>query len=247
MQQLTFNRFERKYLVTTEQKEMLIKLLELNLTFDENIINGLPYHIYNLYYDTDDFEFIRYSLSKPAYKDKVRLRAYHYPLTDDDLVFLEIKKKYEGRVNKRRIVLKYGDFKDFLIQKEEPNAPDYINQQIFQEIDYLLKKSTLKPKAYIAYDRLALHNNDDSLRVTFDQNMRFRSNHISLDNDDSNPILDDQTMWLMEIKSSQNFPLWLTKILSENKLYSQSFSKYGKAYQKFITGEQYEHTTITSH
>lgn len=244
MQQRTFNRFEKKYLITDEQKNVILKTIESNLLYDQNIVDKKPYKIYNLYYDTEDYEFIRYSLSKPQYKDKVRLRSYHYPLEDQDLVFLEIKKKFEGRVNKRRIVLTYSEFKKFLTQEIEPEQDDYLNQQVFQEIDYLLKKSTLKPKAYIAYERLALHNEDDSLRVTFDQNIRYRKDDITFDQDQAAPILDDQTLWLMEIKCNQNFPLWLTQLLSQNQIYAQSFSKYGKAYQKFITGETYEHITI---
>jgi hypothetical protein len=40
----------------------------------------------------------------------------------------------------------------------------------------------------------------------------------------------------MEIKSDQNFPLWIVNKLSELKLYSQSFSKYGKAYEYYLGG-----------
>ncbi len=240
MQKMTFNRYEKKFILTTDQKDMLLKEVSKRLTFDENIKNGKPYQIYNLYYDTNDYEFIRHSLSKPIYKDKVRLRAYHYPLTDEDLVFLEIKKKFEGRVNKRRIIMSYKEFKAYLNEEKSPEADDYLNLQVFQEIEYLLKRNALQPKAYIAYERIALHNEDDSLRVTFDHNIRYRNENINFENDDSKQILEDQDEWLMEIKSIQNFPLWLVNILSENKIYATSFSKYGKAYKQFINGGTHE-------
>ena len=34
----------------------------------------------------------------------------------------------------------------------------------------------------------------------------------------------------MEVKSAGGVPMWLVKILSENKIYNGSFSKYGNIY-----------------
>ena len=247
MKKMIFNRYEKKFILTTEQKDTLLIEVSKRLSFDENIKNGQPYQIYNLYYDTNDYEFIRHSLSKPIYKDKVRLRAYHYPLTDEDLVFLELKKKFEGKVNKRRIVMSYKEFKAYLNEEKSPETDDYLNYQVFQEIEYLLKRNALQPKAYIAYERIALHNEDDSLRVTFDHNIRYRNENINFENDYSKQILEEKDEWLMEIKSIQNFPLWLVNMLSENKIYATSFSKYGKAYKQFINGGTHEPTKpITS-
>lgn len=245
MQQRTFNRVEKKFLLSQVQKDFLVEEIQKHLTFDPNIIKGEPYHIYNLYYDTNDYEFIRRSLNKPIYKDKIRLRSYHYPLTDTDQVFLEIKKKFNGRINKRRIVMTYLEFKNYLMNETKPSAEDYLNKQVYEEINYILKRDLLKPKAYIAYERLAFHNDDDSLRVTFDHNIRYRTDDVALNDDDTHPILEDDTEWLMEIKSATNFPVWLAQLLSEHRIYSQRFSKYGKAYQQFITGGYYEHKSIT--
>lgn len=246
MQQRTFDRIEKKFLLTQAQKEFLTEEIQKHLSFDPNIIKGQPYHIYNLYYDTSDFQFIRRSLNKPSYKDKIRLRTYHYPLTDHDSVFLEIKKKYQGRINKRRIVMTYKEFKDYLNNHYKPDEHDYLNQQIYEEINYLLTKDTLKPKAYIAYERLAFHNASDSLRVTFDHNIRFRTDQVKLDDMNTHQILESESEWLMEIKSTQNFPFWLVQLLSEHRIFSKSFSKYGKAYEQFITGGYYENKSISN-
>ena len=42
--------------------------------------------------------------------------------------------------------------------------------------------------------------------------------------------------WLMEGKINQAMPLWMTKILSEFKIYPASFSKYGTEYKNYIEG-----------
>lgn len=245
MQQRTFDRIEKKFLLTQVQKDFLVEEIQKYLTYDPHIIEEKPYHIYNLYYDTNDYSFIRRSLNKPTYKEKIRLRTYCYPLKDQDSVFFEIKKKYNGRINKRRIVLTYKAFKDYLNKQYIPDENDYLNKQIYKEINYLLTKNALKPKAYIAYERLAFHNQSDTLRVTFDHNIRFKTDEVSLKDEHTHHILEDKSEWLMEIKSTQNFPFWLVQLLSQHHIYAKSFSKYGKAYEQFITGGYDENKFIT--
>ena len=38
-------------------------------------------------------------------------------------------------------------------------------------------------------------------------------------------------MALMEIKTGTAIPLWMTALLTENRIHKTSFSKYGRAYQ----------------
>lgn len=47
--------------------------------------------IYNVYYDTDNFELIKKSIEKPIYKEKLRIRSYDKP-TLDSSVYVELKK-----------------------------------------------------------------------------------------------------------------------------------------------------------
>ena len=42
----------------------------------------------------------------------------------------------------------------------------------------------------------------------------------------------DKPSIIMEIKAHGIIPLWLTKIMSEEKVYPQQFSKIGKVYEK---------------
>lgn len=231
-----FNRYERKYVLTTKQKDDLIIFLKAYLIDDPYSINGAKYTIHNLYFDTLDFAIIRNSTQRPKYKDKLRLRSYITLPSDDDLVFLEIKKKYQGVVNKRRVIIPYKTAIDYLENNVMPTFTSYFDQQVMQEIDYFIKIHNAKPGAYIAYDRVALMSPNEQLRVTFDHNIVFRNKDINLQNTHGEPVLNDSDIWLMEVKSENNFPFWLARKLSEYELYSQSFSKYGKAYQKFLLG-----------
>ncbi|MGB4438861.1 MAG: VTC domain-containing protein [Sedimentibacter sp.] len=67
----------------------------------------------NIYYDTDTYDLRRNSLEKPNYKEKLRLRSYGVP-GENDNVFLEIKKKYDHTVFKRRISLKLHEYYLFI-------------------------------------------------------------------------------------------------------------------------------------
>ena len=236
MNKPVFNRYERKYIITAKQKEDMVTFMKEHLIFDEYSLNDTPYHIYNIYFDTHDFSIIRNSISKPTYKEKLRLRAYTFPIQKDDIVFLEIKKKFEGRINKRRLFMTYEQAHNYLENYEKPVFTNYLDQQVFQEIDYFLSLHKAKPGAFISYKRIAMISESDDLRVTFDFDMKFRNNHVNFESDDGHEIIKSKDYFLMEVKSSINFPFWLARKLSEFELYSQSFSKYGKAYQQYLQG-----------
>ncbi len=231
-----FNRYERKYIINEKQKQEMIELLKNHLVFDEYSLDEKPYTIYNIYFDTHDFSIIRNSIQKPIYKEKLRLRSYKFPLEDHDFVFLEIKKKFEGRINKRRVFLTYLEAKNYLDHHIIPSFSNYLDQQVMMEIDYFMSLHKATPGAFISYKRIALISENDDLRVTFDHHMTFRNQDVNLDHDTGSPILSDQNLYLMEVKSSDNFPFWLARQLSLFQLYSQSFSKYGKAYQLYLKG-----------
>lgn len=231
-----FNRYERKYFLTNEQKIEFTEFLKTHMIFDDFSSGGKAYTIYNIYFDTDDFNIIRNSLSKPKYKDKLRLRSYLCPVNSSDLVFLEIKKKYEGIVNKRRVNLTYQSAIDYLEKGVKPKFDLYIDNQIFDEIDYFIQIHKAKPGAFISYERIAMISESEELRITFDHQILFRKQDMSLRTSGGTPIMEDTTTWLMEVKSNDNFPLWLAQKLSSFQLYSQGFSKYGTAYKQFLLG-----------
>lgn len=157
-----FNRFEHKYKLDTATFQKVIDIIETHMEIDPYCVNHQVYTIANIYYDTADNTLIRESLSKPVYKEKLRLRSYGVPDMDSK-VFLEIKKKYRGLVNKRRTTLKLDEAYNFLETGKMPALKDYMNGQVLHEIDYFLNLHDLVPKVYIAYDRLAYFEkgNDD--------------------------------------------------------------------------------------
>jgi hypothetical protein len=232
----SFNRFEKKYLVTKAQKDELVDFLTQYLTFDDYSKDDY-YTIYNLYYDTDDQNIIRQSVDKPPYKAKLRLRSYTCPVEPTDLVFLEIKKKIDGKVTKRRVIMTYEEANRFVLKGDRPKMHDYLSKQVLNEIEYYLKRNPVQPNYYIAYERRAMADAQNLLRVTIDKRIDIRREDVSFLRCGGHSLL-PKDHYLIEIKSGENFPIWLANKLSEMKLFAQSFSKYGEAYRISIQGEE---------
>ena len=225
--QAVFKRKEMKYLMSSEQNEKLMAILA-----DEIVPDDFPTSaISNLYYDTPDFRLIRTSLQKPKYKEKLRLRCYKVPNATTQ-AFLEIKKKALGIVYKRRESLPYQRAIDFLAGKGPGK-----DTQIFRELDWMLKSyKNLAPDMFLSYDRLSFKGvEDSSVRITFDQNILWRTTALDLSAGTWGEQLLEPGQKLMEIKISNAMPLWLAHALSECKIYPTSFSKYGRAYQTMIS------------
>lgn len=229
-----FNRYEHKYLMNRATYKKVLELMDLHMTADKHNKDHKPYTIANVYYDTPDDYLIRTSLSKPVYKEKLRLRAYGVPDMDTK-VFLEIKKKYNGIVNKRRSVLKLSEAQTLLQTGEIPEVKEYMNSQVLNEIVYFLSHYELLPKVYLAYDRIAyFEQGNPDLRISFDMNIRSRRYKVALEKGDFGETLLDGNTYLMEIKTSRAKPLWLVNMLTEYGIQRQSFSKYGTEFKNTI-------------
>ena len=96
----TFERYEIKYILTDDQRSRLEHLMSGRMKIDRYGHSTIR----NIYYDTDDYRLIRHSLDRPVYKEKLRVRSYGR-ISEEDDVFVELKKKYDSVVYKRRIAL----------------------------------------------------------------------------------------------------------------------------------------------
>ncbi|GFH42238.1 molecular chaperone [Lactococcus hodotermopsidis] len=228
-----FERKEKKYLLTRDKFDCLVERLQPYMSFDDY---GL-HTIHTIYYDTSDFDVIRHSVSKPKFKEKLRLRSYGQP-TNDSQVFIELKKKVAGITYKRREKLIYGQAQAFLKGRQIDKK-----SQILNEIDYYQKQEPLQPKVLISYDRLAMFGkNDPDFRITFDQNIRYSLTEFDLTQADSitQELLTDANTILMEIKISECFPLEISRLLSELDIYQGKFTKYGNIYKEIIAPIYYQ-------
>lgn len=237
-----FKRYEKKYMMTKAQYEKLVEALGEHLVKDEYFYGIVS----NIYYDTPDYRLIRDSIEKPFYKEKLRLRSYG-KLKPDDKAYLEIKKKYDGVVYKRRDRMIYRDAVQMVEHPEEyikryneeigSDKPESERMsQISKELTYFINYyKELKPAVYLGYERHAYKLcPEDDVRITFDFNARWRHEEANLTTGHYGNLLMDEDKVLMELKTPMAIPLYLVRLLEEMKIYPTSFSKYGTAYKTII-------------
>ena len=225
--QTIFKRYELKFLLNKEQKEKILISMEPFMELDKYGRTTIR----NIYYDTESYRLIRRSLERPVYKEKLRIRSYK-KAGPDTKVFVELKKKYDHIVYKRRIPLTETDAIDWVNGKK--HCPEH--SQISNEIDYFLKYyGDIHPTCFLSYEREAFYSKDGSdFRVTFDDNIICREDNISLETEVYGTKILDDKLCLMEIKCSGGIPLWMTEVLTKEHIYKTSFSKYGTAYNDII-------------
>ena len=219
-----FKRYELKYLMDEGQTLAVRDALEEHMRTDRYARSTIR----NVYFDTPDFLLARRSIAKPVYKEKLRFRSYGSPSEDDD-VFVELKKKYDSVVYKRRLTMPLGDAMEWLCGCGQ--GPE---SQIGEEIGYMkVRYPDIRPAMYLSYDREA-HCTDGDLRITLDSNILARTEGVDLTMPaGGHPVL-PEGYTLMEIKTMYGYPEWLTRLLSSNRLYKTSFSKYGNAYKEIV-------------
>jgi len=222
-----FKRTEIKYLLNSNQFDSLFSFLQGFAKVDSY---GKT-RINNIYFDTPDYKLIRTSLEKPIYKEKLRLRTYG-ETTDDTNSFIEIKKKYDGIVYKRRVSGRYKDAFDYLVRAGKPLDDSQISREIAGFIDMY---EDLIPAMRISYDRIAMAGIYDSdFRVTFDTKIEWDTESLDLRYKSIGiPILKEGE-YMMEIKVKDSMSYELTEKLSELGIFPASFSKYGRGYEAML-------------
>lgn len=224
---MVFKRYELKYLLTRSQQQILCRSLEPYMTADRFSHSSIR----NIYYDTPNYRLIRQSLEKPVYKEKLRVRSYGRARAEDD-VFVELKKKYNSVVYKRRLEMPQQQALDAMICRSP--MPD---SQIGREIETTLHfYQELIPRVYLSYEQDAYHALDSDFRLTFDDCIRYRTEELTLNSEPWGHPLLDSDMVLMELKIPDSMPLWMVDILDRMGLQKTSFSKYGAAYTQIFLG-----------
>lgn len=228
-------RLEYKYLVHNRYLDSLRRMLQPYVDLDQHVQDDREvqeYTVRSIYYDTSRMEYYHEKLAGIRTRKKLRIRGYnHYD--KQNIVFLEIKRKYENYIGKNRSALKYhdlgellktGDIEEFALT-ENGFAKSIEDGERF--LHHMNMKS-LKPVVLVVYDREAFFSKfDSSLRITFDKNLRYMSfpklGHLYNDSELRYALKDH---FVFEIKFYAGFPSWLSQILTKLELSRKAVSKY---------------------
>ncbi len=227
-------RFEYKYLVENSKLESLRQMILPFVDVDKfaDASNKNQYTVRSIYFDTANLDFYYEKIEGIKNRKKVRLRGYDLK-EDNDVVFLEIKRKYDIPIVKYRAPVKYLDALDMINHKN-------INGQIITDIDFPLNNENskrffyqlfgknLRPVILIIYEREAYQSKfDETVRITFDKNLRSKPfpaiNELFTENK-VRPAL--SKYFILEVKFNTHFPGWINPVLARLSLKKQAASKY---------------------
>lgn len=218
-----FARYEMKYIVTEAQAAALLKENASWLTPDVYP----QYALRTIYLDTLTDHWIRTSLARPVFKEKLRFRSYT-GFGPENACFLESKNKCNGFVYKRRIIMNGQEMREIL----DGDVSKLETTQIGRELAYALSlHGRVFPRFLIRYDREAYQGTlDASFRLTFDRDITYRTDAFLTadDREDKRLLSGDQV--LLEVKAANALPLPLVKSLASLGIQQSSFSKVGAAY-----------------
>lgn len=221
-----FKRHEIKFLITRAQKDLILERMGGFLKEDDFGHSTIR----NIYFDTDNYRLVRNSMEKPVYKEKLRIRSYKKVKKGDE-VFVELKKKYQSIVYKRREIVPL----EKAVSWYENGGEFPKDSQIGRELTWFFEfYKPLYPQMFLSYEREAYFSQEGNLRITFDENVLARQEDVSLSGYIGGERILSPELIIMELKTDKGMPLALAELLSENKIYKDSFSKYGSAYRQMV-------------
>ena len=225
-----FNRFELKYLISYDTAQKLQKDLKKYVIPDSySKTKNWLYTLSSLYYDTDDYRFYREKLDWLKYRRKLRIRQYETPgpLNDDSIVYVEIKQRVDRVTQKRRVPMTYKDAINFCDNGVIPEYEKRDEATIF-EIYQFIKENNLKPSCITSYMRNAYFwtDYDSWLRITFDTNIRYRKNNLDLADKKLWEFMISPDKVIMEVKTNERVPYWLTEMIASYNFRLIRVSKY---------------------
>ena len=218
---LKFERNEQKFLLTASQFNSVFAELIKHANIDKF---GWQ-KIQNIYFDNDLNTVVWRSIESEGFKEKLRIRTYGND-TSGNKAYIELKVKNKGITYKRRIEIDQKDLRPFCENKEIKCTHD---KQIACEIKEFIAHHKAYPKFFVGYERLALSCEETDLRITIDKDLQSCPCGLDINNIIPEPYF-EEPMYIMEIKSCNGIPLWLTSVLTENNVCKESFSKYGKTF-----------------
>lgn len=220
-------RTELKYVIPIKIYPLLRKRLIPYTKRDENLEkNKRTYPVYSVYYDTLNLTSYEEKVEGVEFRQKFRIRHYGaaqvLALTP---VFIELKQKRGPIIKKLRTPMLYSDWLNF--EKTGVLPKDQKNSALFE---YFFLQNPI-PVTRVIYDREALIGlYEHNTRITFDFNITGeQANSFNFNEAKRKSLLISPDLAVLEIKTADQMPTWLSHIINEFGLELVAFSKYTKS------------------
>ena len=248
---LELDRYEAKYVISRSLMEPIRQFIKPYCRLDKHAQQaGGNYFINTLQLDNDAYSLHLAKERGAAHRFKLRVRTYGLT-TGDAPVFLEIKRRYFDRIIKSRACIAYRDWAPTFFDKR---ASDFgfktvKEREAYHEFLRLYREIDAKPKIYVRYNREAYESlHDHYARVTFDTQLAYQPVQDMYDWGQSGKffsmdsgLLHDQreSNLILEIKCTEQVPVWMTNLVQEFDLIRVGNCKYSNAIwmEDFLHGQ----------
>lgn len=215
-------RNELKYFINEMDYINLSKVFKTALEKDVYDVNNEGYWIRSLYFDTLQNKDYYEKIIGSKDRKKIRIRMYD---VDSDKVKLEIKNRYDNYMLKETINITREDAID--IMKGNLDVLLKYNNKLANKIYYIMHNKLYIPSIIVDYNREAYTCPINSIRITFDKNLRASKNIYSLFDKNINTVkVFNEPKIILEVKYNNMLPKWIREILSIYNAERSSISKY---------------------
>ena len=232
-------RYEYKYFVPMSKLDLLRDMINPFTKLDKYASSrpSKEYTVRSIYFDTPDFECYTTKIAGLKHRNKVRLRGYNEE-DGSNIVFMEIKRKYEGPIMKNRAPIRFEDFKK-LVRSEGQSVDDLVdNTKKFAEARdnarrflYNIYARKMRPVVVVIYEREPFLSNyydpENNLRITLDKNLRCCPYPAI------GELFEEKRLqhalrgyFILEVKFNKYYPSWMKTIIGTLGLHRESASKY---------------------
>lgn len=213
-------RYEKKFLITNIQMEILKNTLSAALYLDSNIKNhDGSYFIRSLYFD--DYKDTSYFQVLDGISKREKYRIRYYDL-DPSYITLEKKSKENnlGKKDKDKLTKE-------MVMKFINNEEIESNKPVVTELQSKMKTNLYKPVIIIDYERRAFTYPVNDVRITLDYNIScsYEISKFFEKNINSIPLLEKNTA-ILEVKYNDFLPDFIKQLINIKNLEITSFSKY---------------------
>lgn len=224
-----FNRYELKYLVNAPQYRGLVKDLQNFMVPDAyGDVDGF-YRVVSLYYDSPHLTGYHSKIEGLKFRRKLRIRVYPGTnVTQVQTAFVEIKQRINRTVQKRRIVLPLDAAERLCSGTRFPTDLDEADTATANEIAYMQRALTLRPKAIVSYRRQAFMGGryERGMRLTFDMKLQGRMHALRVNEIAKNRYCFPLDWFVMEVKVNERIPNWVLTLLAKHDCQLSRISKY---------------------
>ena len=223
-------RYECKYLVPDSAVPELRRCIRPFLQPDRFAAESAgTYPLCSLYLDSPDLRLL--DMGNQGWSERFKLRVRSYSDLPEEPVYLEIKRRSDGIVHKRRLRIERQAALAFLRARAGDGLGSPGNAAALSEFGSLALAYRARPVLRIRYLREAHESRaGDPLRITFDTRIEqawSRAGDIALDGGAWRAVPLGGTV--LEIKFTNLYPAWVRALIRRFELERRSLSKYSLA------------------